>query len=134
MRVNQGQEFVIGGYTVGTKTFDALIFGYYEKRPADLRGAHAQRVHAGRRAQQLFTSVPRPRDRRTARSPICPRRSSGRWGQGLTKAKMADCRWLKPVLVGQFEFLEWTGDESPAARAVRRACATTSRRASVRRE
>ena len=30
MRVNQGQEFVIGGYTVGTKTFDALIFGYYE--------------------------------------------------------------------------------------------------------
>ena len=24
MRVNRGQEFVIGGYTVGTKTFDAL--------------------------------------------------------------------------------------------------------------
>ena len=24
---------------------------------------------------------------------------------------MADCRWLKPVLVGQFEFLEWTGDD-----------------------
>ena len=30
MRVNRGQEFVIGGYTVGTKTFDALVFGYYE--------------------------------------------------------------------------------------------------------
>jgi hypothetical protein len=28
MRINQGQEFVIGGYTIGTKTFDALIFGY----------------------------------------------------------------------------------------------------------
>jgi hypothetical protein len=24
-----GQEFVIGGSTRGTKTFDALIFGYY---------------------------------------------------------------------------------------------------------
>jgi bifunctional non-homologous end joining protein LigD len=23
---------------------------------------------------------------------------------------MADCRWVKPVLVGQFEFVEWTGD------------------------
>jgi hypothetical protein len=23
---------------------------------------------------------------------------------------MKDCRWLKLVLVGQFEFLEWTGD------------------------
>src|SRR3954467_14121092 len=30
MRVNRGQEFVIGGYTRGTKMFDALIFGYYE--------------------------------------------------------------------------------------------------------
>jgi bifunctional non-homologous end joining protein LigD len=31
-------------------------------------------------------------------------------GQGLTAAKMKDCRWLKPVLVGQLEFREWTPD------------------------
>jgi bifunctional non-homologous end joining protein LigD len=30
MRVNEGQEFVIGGYTVGGTIFDALVFGYYE--------------------------------------------------------------------------------------------------------
>jgi len=30
MRVNQGQEFVIGGYTASAKNFDALIFGYYK--------------------------------------------------------------------------------------------------------
>src|SRR5205085_4749202 len=30
MRINEGQEFVIGGYTIGAKTFDALVFGYYE--------------------------------------------------------------------------------------------------------
>ena len=30
MRVNQGQEFVIGGYTIGGDSFDALVFGYYE--------------------------------------------------------------------------------------------------------
>ena len=29
---------------------------------------------------------------------------------GLTAAKMVDRRWLKPTLVGQFEFLEWTPD------------------------
>jgi bifunctional non-homologous end joining protein LigD len=23
---------------------------------------------------------------------------------------MAECRWLKPVLVGNFEFVEWTGE------------------------
>jgi bifunctional non-homologous end joining protein LigD len=39
-----------------------------------------------------------------------PETRSGRWGQGLTAEKMADCIWLKPVLVGQFEFLEWTPD------------------------
>jgi ATP-dependent DNA ligase len=37
-----------------------------------------------------------------------PETHSGRWGQGLTKEKMQDCRWLKPILVGQFEFAEWT--------------------------
>jgi bifunctional non-homologous end joining protein LigD len=24
---------------------------------------------------------------------------------------MADCRWLKPQLVAQIEFLEWTADQ-----------------------
>jgi ATP-dependent DNA ligase len=31
-------------------------------------------------------------------------------GDTLTEAKMAECQWLKPVLVDQFEFLEWTGN------------------------
>jgi AraC-like DNA-binding protein len=31
MRVNQTQEFVIGGYTIGGRTFDALVFGCYSK-------------------------------------------------------------------------------------------------------
>jgi len=34
----------------------------------------------------------------------CP----GRWGQGLTVEKMKDCRWLKPVLVAEIAFVEWT--------------------------
>ena len=32
MRINQGQEFVIGGYTVGGATFDALVYGYYDAK------------------------------------------------------------------------------------------------------
>jgi len=31
-------------------------------------------------------------------------------GRGLTAEKMCQCRWLEPVLVGQFEFVEWTPD------------------------
>ena len=40
-----------------------------------------------------------------------PEAKGGRWGAGLTAKKMADCRWLEPLLVGQFEFVEWTRDD-----------------------
>ena len=30
MRINRGQEFVIGGYTIGGRTFDAVVFGYFD--------------------------------------------------------------------------------------------------------
>jgi ATP-dependent DNA ligase len=39
-----------------------------------------------------------------------PEKKIVRWGAGLTATKMKDCRWLEPLLVGQFEFLEWAGD------------------------
>jgi ATP-dependent DNA ligase len=35
-------------------------------------------------------------------------RDKGRWGQGLTADKMAECRWLKPHLVTQIEYADWT--------------------------
>jgi bifunctional non-homologous end joining protein LigD len=108
MRVNRGQEFVIGGYTRGTTTFDALVFGYYE----DGRLIYVARTRNG------FTPETRARLFRKFTGleiDACPfanlpEARSGRWGQGLTKAKMAECQWLTPVLVGQFEFLEWTAD------------------------
>jgi DNA ligase D-like protein (predicted ligase) len=108
MRVNRGQEFVIGGYTRGTKTFDALVFGYYE----------GDRLIYVARTRNGFTPVMRAKLFRKFKSletgdcPFVnlPEAKSGRWGQGLTNAKMAECVWLKPVLVGQFEFLEWTGE------------------------
>jgi bifunctional non-homologous end joining protein LigD len=108
MRVNRGQEFVIGGYTRGTKTFDALVLGYYQD---------GQLIYAAK-TRNGFTPVTRAQLFKKFRGleihecPFAnlPEARSGRWGQGLTKAKMAECVWLKPVLVGQFEFLEWTAD------------------------
>jgi bifunctional non-homologous end joining protein LigD len=108
MRVNRGQEFVIGGYTIGANGFDAVIFGYYDGR---------RLVYAGR-TRNGFTPASRDQLSRRFRSltvnacPFAnlPEATSGRWGQGLTANKMADCRWLTPVLVAQFEFVEWTSD------------------------
>jgi bifunctional non-homologous end joining protein LigD len=109
MRVNRGLEFVIGDYTIGTSTFDALVFGYYE----------GDRLIYAARTRNGFTPILRQQWFKRFHGlavPDCPfanlpEAKSGRWGQGLTRAKMAECRWLKPVLVGQFfEFLEWSGE------------------------
>ena len=40
-----------------------------------------------------------------------PESHKGRWGEGLTAAEVAECRWLKPELVAQIEFVEWTEPE-----------------------
>lgn len=40
-----------------------------------------------------------------------PETGPGRWGQGLTAIKMKNCVWLRPELVAQFRFLEWTPDD-----------------------
>jgi DNA ligase D-like protein (predicted ligase) len=108
MRVNRRQEFVIGGYTVGGNPFDALIFGYYEGDRllyvARTRNGFTPVVRA-----QLFKKF-RALEIKTCPFANLPEPKGGRWGAGLTEKKMADCRWLKPVLVGQFEFVEWTAD------------------------
>src|SRR5215469_6206465 len=33
-----------------------------------------------------------------------------RWGEGLTAEDMKKCVWVRPEVVAQIEFLEWTGD------------------------
>jgi bifunctional non-homologous end joining protein LigD len=108
MRVNRGQEFVIGGHTPAAKNFDALIFDYYHG--GDL--LYAGRTRGGftpAARDQLFK---RFRGLESAACPFVnlPEPRSGRWGEGLAAEKMKDCRWLLPRLVGQFEFVEWTPD------------------------
>ena len=37
-----------------------------------------------------------------------PETHKGRWGDGLTAEDMEKCFWIRPELVAQIEFLEWT--------------------------
>ena len=108
MRINQGQEFVIGGYTKGGRYFDALIFGYYEGN----RLMYAARTRNGFTPALRQQLLERFKAIEIAECPFAnlPEARSGRWGQGLTAEKMKECVWLKPILVGQFEYVEWTPD------------------------
>ena len=108
MRINAGQELVIGGYTIGGKTFDALVLGYYQ----DGRLLYASRTRNGFTPvlrEQLYRRM-KPLQINECPFTNLPEGHGGRWGQGLTAAKMKDCRWLRPELVGQFEFVGWTPD------------------------
>jgi ATP-dependent DNA ligase len=104
MRINKGQELVVGGYVPTSKNFDSLIVGYYEGARSYLCCACAQppalRVKVFERISKL--------EIKTCPFSNLPQRDQGRWGQGLTADKMAECRWLKPQLVAQIEYADWT--------------------------
>ena len=109
MRLNQGQEFVIGGYAIGSRTLDAVIFGYYD----DGKLLYAGRTRNGftpSLRKQLYKQF---QDLEIAECPFAnlPEARGGRWSEGLTADKMKDCHWVKPVLVGRFEYVEWTPDK-----------------------
>ena len=90
MRINKGQELVIGGYVPAPKNFDSLIVGYYEGDDlvyiARVRNGivPALRVKVFERLHGL--------EIKTCPFSNLPKRDKGRWGQGLTAAKMADCK------------------------------------------
>jgi DNA ligase D-like protein (predicted ligase) len=108
MRVNQGQELVIGGYTPAAKNFDALVIGYYEGGKL-IYAARTRNGFTPATRVELFKKLKLLEIDECPFSNL-PEKKAGRWGAGLTAAKMAECRWLKPVLVAQFEFVQWTGE------------------------
>jgi len=105
-RVNRGQELVIGGYIPGSGGFDSIVVGYYRGR--DL--VYVARVRNGfvpASRRQLFAKL------RTLEVSDCPfvnlpEKGRSRWGEGLTADDMKKCVWIRPELVAQIEFLEWT--------------------------
>ena len=104
-RINRGQEFVIGGYTPD-HPFDALIVGYY--KDSDL-------YYVGKVRNGFVPQVRREVYRKFKRLEIdacpfanLPEKKRTMWA--LTKEEMKNCRWLRPELVAQIEFAEWTPD------------------------
>jgi ATP-dependent DNA ligase len=108
MRLNRSEEFVIGGYTRGGRTFDAIVIGRWDGE----RLVYVARTRVG------FTPASRERlmeKMRPLEIPECPfanlpEARSGRWGEGLTAEKMKECVWVRPKLVAEVEFVEWPRD------------------------
>jgi ATP-dependent DNA ligase len=99
---------VIAGYTPSLKNFDALVIGFCEGD----RLVYAARTRSGFNSRIESGIVQEDQAAGNQGMPFreLARKRAGRWGAGLTAAKMVECRWLKPQFVGQFEFVEWTSD------------------------
>jgi DNA ligase D-like protein (predicted ligase) len=105
-RVNAGQEFVIGGYTPGSNGIDAIVVGYYSAR--DL--IYVARTRNGFVPASRPSVFQRLRELRIEECPFAnlPETREPRWGEAMTAEKMKECVWVRPELVAQIEFLEWT--------------------------
>lgn len=111
LKLHQEQEFVIGGYTDpegSRQSFGALLAGYYSAKKLRLAG----KVGTGFDHALLRSLHKRFQTIATDKCPFVdlPDQREGKWGQGITAAVMKKCHWLKPQLVCQVKFSEWTRD------------------------
>jgi bifunctional non-homologous end joining protein LigD len=112
IKLHLEQEFVIGGYTEpegARKHFGALLVGFYQGKRLKFAG----RVGTGfsdKLLRSLFADFSRIA---VEKCPFynLPATGRSRWDQGLTAADMKRCRWVKPKMVCQVKFTEWTRDD-----------------------
>ncbi|WP_438483202.1 non-homologous end-joining DNA ligase [Oleiharenicola lentus] len=141
-RVAREQEFVIGGYTPpqgGRNYFGALLVGYYEGK----RFLYAGKVGTGFN-ERLLASLHHSFEKiRSDKCPFVnlPLTHASRFGTPMNARTMKTVQWLKPKLICQVRFVEWTHDgllrqpvflglraDKPAVEVVREAEATPGRR------
>ena len=116
-KISRSQPFVIGGYTPGNP-LDAIIVGYYK----------AGRLVCAGKVRNGFVPLlrrelrERTRGLETEDCPFVnlPERRRTPWA--ITREEMNKCIWLKPHLVADIEFTEWTVEDqlrSPSFVALR---------------
>jgi bifunctional non-homologous end joining protein LigD len=105
------QEFVIGGFSAPQNSrehFGAILVGYFAND--SLR--YAGKVGTGFDRSQLAALHARLLAKRTPTCPFhdLPSARRSRYGAGMGPAEMGRATWVKPVLVAQVKFAEWTSD------------------------
>jgi bifunctional non-homologous end joining protein LigD len=105
-RLNKGQEFVIGGY-VPNNPIDSIIVGYYDGEKL-LYAGEVRNGFVPYTRREVFAKL---RGLQLDTSPFAnlPEKKRTQWAltkEGNEKLSLA----LKPELVAQIEFAEWTPD------------------------
>jgi ATP-dependent DNA ligase len=106
-RINRSQEFVMGGYTKGGRTFDALVIRWDGDR---LVYVARTRVGFNLASRERLMEKLRPLEVQECPFANLPEARSAPWGEGLTADKIKECVWMRPELMVEVEFVEWTPD------------------------
>jgi len=106
-KVNQGQELVIGGYKPSGKNhFDNLAAGYYDEGRlifiAKIKNGYTPAVK-----EEIFERI-KQYETKTCPFDNLPEPKNARRGEALTADAMKKYRWLRPEVVAQVEFTDWT--------------------------
>ena len=106
LKLDRQQEFVVGGYRPGAHGVDALLVGYYDGRRLKFAG----KVRAGFTPHVRREVFAKLTPLHTLRCPFVdlPNSKATHWGGGVTVEQMGEMQWLKPKLVAQVRFVEWT--------------------------
>jgi bifunctional non-homologous end joining protein LigD len=108
VKFEQRQELVIGGFREANRIVDALIVGYYSGKQL----LSAGKVRAGmtpRIRSELYAQL---NALRTIDCPFAnlPDLKGSHWGEGITSEEMRELTWIKPLIVADVAFTEWTRD------------------------
>jgi bifunctional non-homologous end joining protein LigD len=106
LKLEQSQECVIGGYHPASGSFQSILAGFYEVGKLMFAGKVRQGFNPASRAALLAKMKPLL----TSRCPFrdLPTSKKSHFGEGITADDMKKLRWLKPRLVAQVRFTEWT--------------------------
>jgi bifunctional non-homologous end joining protein LigD len=108
VRFSLRQEFVVGGYKPAGAGFDSILVGYYDRK----RLHYAGKVRAGFTPHARAELMQRlaPIERRSCPFANLPSTRSGHWGEGVSAEDMTALTWVKPTVVVEVAFTEWTRD------------------------
>ena len=109
LKLETQQELVIGGYRPnGPDSIDALLVGFYVGKELRFAG----KVRAGFVSHVRRELCAQLKPLRISECPFTnlPDARLSRWGAGITSEQMKEMQWVKPQLVAQIRFVEWTLD------------------------
>jgi bifunctional non-homologous end joining protein LigD len=108
VKFNRRQEFVVGGFKPSAGGFESLLVVFYEGRKL----MFASKVRAGLTPHIRAELFPALKATVQAHCPFAnlPSSKTGHWGEGITAEDIATLRWVKPKIVVEVSFVEWTRD------------------------